>query len=79
MALTELGIKQAKPREKDYMLNDDRGLCLLVKPNGGKYWRLRYWQDTKEKRLSLGVYPIVTLKEAREKRDELRKDLSKWY
>jgi integrase len=76
MALTELGIKQAKPREKDYMLHDDKGLCLLVKPNGGKYWRLRYWQEKKESRISLGVYPTITLKEAREKRDELRRGIA---
>jgi len=76
MALTELGIRQAKPQEKEYMLHDDRGLYLLVRPAGGKYWRLRYWKDNKEKKMSLGVYPTVTLKEAREKRDELRKDIS---
>ena len=76
MALTELGIKQAKPQEKEYMLHDDRGLYLLVKPAGGKYWRLRYWQNGKETKMSLGVYPTVTLKEAREKRNELRKGIS---
>jgi integrase len=76
MSLTELGIKQAKPQEKEYMLHDDRGLYLLVKPAGGKYWRLRYWQNSKETKMSLGVYPTVTLKEAREKRNELRKGIS---
>jgi integrase len=76
MALTELGIKQAKPQEKEYMLHDDRGLYLLVKPAGGKYWRLRYWQNKIETKMSLGVYPTVSLKEARDKRDELRKGIS---
>jgi len=76
MALTELAIKQAKPQEKEYMLHDDRGLYLLIRPAGGKYWRLRYWQSGKETKMSLGVYPTVTLKEAREKRDGHRKDIS---
>jgi integrase len=58
------------------MLHDDRGLYLLVRPAGGKYWRLRYWRNGKEKKLSLGVYPTVTLKEAREKRDGLRRDIA---
>ncbi len=73
MALTELGVKSAKPRDKEYMLGDGRGLWLLVKPDGKKYWRLRYWVDNKERKISLGVYPTVGLKDARVKRDELFK------
>ena len=73
MALTELGVKSAKPRDKEYMLGDGRGLWLLVKPDGKKYWRLRYWVGDKERKISLGVYPIVGLKDARNKRDELFK------
>ena len=73
LALTELGVKSAKPRDKEYMLGDGRGLWLLVKPDGKKYWRLRYWVDNKERKISLGVYPTVGLKDARVKRDELFK------
>ena len=73
MALTELGVKSAKPRDKEYMLGDGRGLWLLVKPDGKKYWRLRYWVGDKERKISLGVYPIVGLKDARVRRDELFK------
>ena len=73
MALTELGVKSAKPRDKEYMLGDGRGLWLLVKPDGKKYWRLRYWVGDKERKISLGVYPTVGLKDARIKRDELFK------
>ena len=55
------------------MLGDGRGLWLLVKPDGKKYWRLRYWVGDKERKISLGVYPTVGLKDARAKRDELFK------
>lgn len=76
MALTELQIRQAKPKDKPYMLRDNDGLYLEVVPAGGQYWRLRYWVQGKEKKISLGVYPRVTLKEAREKRDDLKRGLS---
>ena len=56
-------------------LSDGDGLYLWVYLDGRKYWRLRYWQAGKEKSLSLGVYPIVSLSDARKKRDELRKQL----
>src|SRR5208282_5541778 len=55
---------------------DERGLFLLVAPTGGKWWRLRYTFDGKEKLLSLGVYPDVGLKAARARRDEARKLLA---
>ena len=73
LALTETAIKAAKPKDKPYMLRDDRGLWLLIVPGGGKYWRLRYWVEGKEKKVSLGTYPSVTLREARERRDTLHK------
>ena len=73
MALTETKVKNAKPRDKEYMIGDGQGLWLLVKPDGKKYWRLRYWVGDKERKISLGVYPIVGLKDARAKRDELFK------
>ncbi len=76
MALTDTTIRKAKPAEKQYKLADERGLFLLVHPNGSRYWRLKYRFDGKEKLLALGVYPDVGLKEARERRDEARKLLT---
>jgi len=73
MSLTDIKIKQAKPREKSYKISDERSLYLEVAPSGGKWWRLKYRFDGKEKRLSLGVYPDVGLALARERRDEARK------
>ncbi len=68
MALTDIQIKSAKPREKQYKLADGEGMYLLVLPSGGKYWRLKYRIDGKEKVLALGVYPKVSLSGARGKR-----------
>lgn len=65
MALTETKIKIAKPEAKPYKLPDERGLHLLVTPQGGKWWRFRYCFDGKEKLLSLGTYPDIGLKDAR--------------
>jgi integrase len=76
MALTDTKVKNAKAEEKDRKLSDEKGLYLLVKKNGAKYWRVKYRFDRKEKLLALGVYPETTLKEARNKRDEARKLLS---
>lgn len=73
MSLTDVKIKQAKPREKLYKISDERGLYLEVTPSGGKWWRFKYRIDGKEKRLSLGVYPDVGLKVARERREDARK------
>lgn len=76
MALTDTTIKNAKPGNKPTKIFDERGLFLLVTPNGGKWWRLRYRFDDKEKLLSLGVYPDVGLKDARSRRDDARKLLA---
>lgn len=73
MALTDTTIRNAKPTDKTYAIADERGLSIQIKPTGGKWWRLRYRFDGKEKMLSLGTYPDVGLKEAREKRDDARK------
>ncbi|MBN3064383.1 integrase arm-type DNA-binding domain-containing protein [Pectobacterium aquaticum] len=73
MALTDIKVRSAKPEEKPYKLTDGNGMFLLVHTNGSKYWRLRYRSDGKEKTLALGVYPEVSLSEARQKRDEARK------
>nr|WP_067297716.1 integrase arm-type DNA-binding domain-containing protein [Marinobacterium profundum] len=73
MPLTDRAAASAKPKEKDYKLSDEKGLHLLVKKNGSKYWRLKYRIFGKEKTLALGVYPEISLKEARGGRDEARK------
>lgn len=72
MALTDAACKNAKPKEKPYKLADSGGLHLLVKPNGGRYWRMKYRFDDKEKLLSFDVYPEVSLSEARAKRDKAK-------
>ncbi len=77
MALTELKCKNTKAEGKPIKLSDSGGLFLQVMPNGKKYWRLKYRYLGKEKLLSLGVYPLVTLAEARDGRDEAKKLLSK--
>lgn len=73
MALTELECKHAKPKEKAYRLSDGQGMYLEVSPNGSKYWRLKYRHLGRERRLAFGVYPEVSLSEARDKRMEARK------
>ncbi|HYE35393.1 tyrosine-type recombinase/integrase [Methylocaldum sp.] len=73
MPLTDNTIRNAKALEKPVKLSDAGGLFLLVTPTGGKWWRLKYRFEGKEKLLSLGTYPQVTLKEAREKRDEAKR------
>lgn len=76
MALTDTAIKNAKPSDKNIRLFDAGGLYLEVASSGGKWWRLKYRYDGKEKRLSLGVYPDVGLKDARQRRDDARKLLA---
>jgi integrase len=81
MPLTDTAIRNAKPgispsgnaTEKPYKMGDTGGLYLEVAPSGGKWWRFKYRFDRKEKRVSLGVYPDVSLKDARQRRDEARK------
>lgn len=76
MRLTDTAIRNAKPGTKPVKLFDERGLFLLVTPAGGKWWRFRYSLDRKEKLISLGTYPDVSLKDARDRRDEARKLLA---
>ncbi|MEX9841040.1 tyrosine-type recombinase/integrase [Providencia rettgeri] len=76
MKLTDMAIKRAKPKEKSYTLADGNGLSLLVETNGSKGWRYRYQFAGKTKMISLGIYPVVTLNEARAKRDEARKQVA---
>lgn len=73
MALTDTGVRNAKPGTKPAKLFDERGLFMIVTPAGGKWWRLKYRSDNKEKLLSLGTYPDVGLEDARERRDAARK------
>ncbi|MEH6552425.1 MAG: integrase arm-type DNA-binding domain-containing protein [Pseudomonadales bacterium] len=76
MKLTATAVKQATPKEKDYKLSDGGGMFLLIKKNGGKYWRLKYRLAGKEKLLALGVFPEISLKEARDLRDVARKQIT---
>lgn len=73
--LTDPAIRHAKPGLKPRRLFDGEGLHLLINPDGGKYWRLKYLFDGKEKRIGLGVYPKVTLAEARNKAIKERRKL----
>ena len=72
MPLTDVAIRNAKPREKPYKVGDTLGLFLLVQPSGGKLWRVKYRIDGKEKKLAIGIYPQVGLAEARRRRDAAR-------
>lgn len=76
MPLTDTAIRNVKPSSKPIRLFDERGLCLEVAPAGGKWWRFKYHYEGKEKRISLGTYSDVSLKDARAKRDEARKLLA---
>ena len=72
MALTNTTIRNLKPQQKPFKKADSKGLYVEIPPKQSKRWRFRYRFDGRENRLSLGIYPDVTLKEARRKRDELR-------
>jgi len=74
--LTVLGIEKLKAKEKSYKVSDGNGLSLLVEPSGGKLWRFRFKFGGKEKMLSLGSFPSVSLADARGKRDEAQKLLA---
>lgn len=76
MALTSHEVKRVKATDKARKLSDSGGLCLLVDPNGGKYWQVNYRFSGKQKTLSLGVYPDVSLSDARGRRDEAHKLLA---
>lgn len=75
--LTEMQVRKAQPREKAYRLHDEHGLVLAVAPSGHKAWRFRYTrpQNGRENMITIGPYPLLSLKEARERRDELRRML----
>ena len=75
--LTVVQIRNAKPQRKPYRMFDGSGLYIEITPSGAKYWRLKYRFAGKEKRLALGVFPEVSLTEAREGRDAARSQLRK--
>jgi integrase len=76
MPLTDTAIRRAKAQKKPHKMFDSGGLFLLVTPTGGKWWRFKYRFNNKEKLLSLGTYPDVSLKDARDRRDQERKKLA---
>lgn len=76
MPLTDLAVRKAAVRDKPYRLSDEKGLYLEVALSGSKYWRWKFRFAGKEKRLALGVYPEVSLAEARAARDGARKLLA---
>jgi integrase len=73
--LTDTGLRSLKPRAKLYRVADSAGLCIEIKPTGSKLWRYRYRFGSKPKMLSLGAYPEVSLREARQRRDKAGKTL----
>ena len=75
--LTDTAIRNLKPKEAAYKVSDGGGMYLLVSPEGGRWWRFKYRFEGREKCLSLGVYPDVSLKDARRLRDEARHLLAK--
>ena len=71
--LTELQVRSAKAKDKGYRITDEGGLFLFVAPTGSKIWRVRIRKDGRDTAISLGEYPAISLREAREARDEIRK------
>ena len=76
MSLSDAKVRNAKPQEKPYKITDGEGMFLLVTPSGSKYWRFKYLFAGKEKLLAFGVYPDVSLSDARERRAQARKALA---
>ena len=75
--LSAIQVKQAKPQDKTYKLADGKGLNLEVRPNGSKYWRLSFRYQQKQKTLALGVFPVVSLADARVSALEAKKLIHK--
>lgn len=76
MPLTDLDCRNAKPRDRDYKLADGQGLYLLVRPGGARLWRLKYRHGGRERALSFGPYPEVSLRQARDRRLATRQALA---
>ena len=77
MPLKDVAVRNAKPTAKPRKISDGGGLHVLIQPTGGKLWRLAYRFAGKQKALALGVYPAVSLEEARRRRDEAKKLLAR--
>ncbi|EJX5186510.1 tyrosine-type recombinase/integrase, partial [Salmonella enterica] len=78
MPLTDTKVKNAKPQDKPYSLQDGQGLYLEVRPTGAKFWRYRYWlTPTKDGRYTIGQYPAISLAEARKEREWAREQVKK--
>ncbi len=77
MTLTDIKIRQALPREKEYKIGDSGGLYLLVRPSGSKLWRMKYRTKGREQKLSFGAWPAVSLRDARLRRDEARVEIGR--
>ena len=76
MSLTDIKAKNAKPLEKEYKLTDGFGMFLRVTPKGSKYWQMDYRFEGKQKLFSIGVYPAISLSNARQRRDEAKRLLA---
>jgi len=74
--LSEVRVRTTKPKEKEYKLFDGGGLFLMVTPSGGKLWHFKYRFDKKEKKLTFGPYPEISLADARQKREDARRYLA---
>ena len=74
--LSDLQVSKAKPGGKEYKLFDGGGLFLLVTPTGGKLWHFKYRYNDKEKKLTFGAYPAVSLSDARQRREDAKKLLA---
>lgn len=77
MALSVMALKHAQPRDKDWKLADEKGLYVLIRPNGSKHFKFKFRLHGKEKKLSLGAFPEVSLQQARNDRDEARALIAK--
>src|SRR2546421_8214039 len=76
MALSQLAITNAKSKDKPYLLSDGEGLHLQIYTSGSRLWRLRFRFGGKANMMSLGAFPAVSLKDAREKRDQIKKQIA---
>jgi CHAT domain-containing protein len=76
MPLSDTAIRQVKATDITQKLSDGGGLQLWIEPKGSKLWRLAYRYDGKQKKLAIGVYPVVTLAEARERREQAKRLLA---
>lgn len=76
MSLTDAKIRTLKPSDKPFKVSDSHGLYLLVKPGGSRHWYLKYRISGKESRISLGAYPAISLSDARQQREGIRKMLA---